>query len=213
MRHSIHESGRQPGDPISFSRRTLRIRRSVLKNSLGRIAFGPSASTTPSALLRNGKVTPSSGSGSARTTISTSFSDRRFFSFCLSPINRPYTPRNTSSGSFNFSFSESQRFSFRLDNPGLPHARLAHQNQIVLPALQQDMGDSQHLRPPPDQRRQSSLHRQLRQIPAKPPQGGIFLWFLLLHCLQTFLFLRAIHFKSFDQSHIQERSQLPRTRR
>jgi hypothetical protein len=25
------------------------------------------------------------------------------------------------------------------ENPGLPHARLAHQNQIVLPALQQDL--------------------------------------------------------------------------
>ena len=25
-----------------------------------------------------------------------------------------------------------------LDNSGLPHARLAHQNQIILPALQQD---------------------------------------------------------------------------
>jgi hypothetical protein len=63
-------------------------------------------------------------------------------------------------------------FSFYLDNHRLPHTRLAHQDQVVLPALQQDLGDFQHLLPPPDQRRQSSRRRHfndLREIiPANP---------------------------------------------
>jgi hypothetical protein len=42
-----------------------------------------------------------------------------------------------------------------LDNPRLPHTRLADQDQVVLPALRQDLGDFQHLLPPPDQRRQN----------------------------------------------------------
>ena len=46
-------------------------------------------------------------------------------------------------------FALCQQLRETLDNPGLPHARLAHQNQIVLPALQQDLRDFQHLRPGP----------------------------------------------------------------
>ena len=80
-------------------------------------------------------------------------------------------------------FPRRQQLRETLDNPGLPHARLAHQNQIVLPALQQDLSDFQHLRPPTDQRRQSPLCRQLRQIPAKSPQGGILLFLLFLFCV------------------------------
>jgi hypothetical protein len=59
-----------------------------------------------------------------------------------------------------------------LDNPGLSNSRLAHQNQIVLPALQQDLGDFQHLRPATDQRRQSfdaTILNDLRKmLPVNP---------------------------------------------
>ncbi|MCX6879664.1 MAG: hypothetical protein NTW21_38550 [Verrucomicrobia bacterium] len=48
-----------------------------------------------------------------------------------------------------------------LYNPGLAHTRLANQNQIDLPALQQNLGDFQHLIPPTNQGRQGSVRRQL----------------------------------------------------
>lgn len=45
-----------------------------------------------------------------------------------------------------------------------------HQNQIVFPALQQDLGDFQHLLPPTDQRRQSQCNTySSANLELKPP--------------------------------------------
>jgi len=57
--------------------------------------------------------------------------------------------------------------SIRRESPAAEAALYSHQNQIVLPALQQDPGDFQHFRPATAQRRQSPLRRQPRQISAK----------------------------------------------
>ena len=59
-----------------------------------------------------------------------------FSDYQLSTINSQLSTLNSQ---LSTSSPLRQQLRETLDNPGLPHARLAHQNQIVLPALQQDL--------------------------------------------------------------------------